>query len=113
MGSWRESDWRHPSETALAGKMEHICEYWSIGPLQYEYVAALHCGEFHLNITAEEAFVSQVVAAMQKPSVSVGLGLVYKFEPVRVEVNFGVPLVQNRGEKARRGLQAGIGIEFL
>lgn len=37
----------------------------------------------------------------------------YKFDPVRVELNFGVPLVVSKGELGRRGVQVGMGVEFL
>lgn len=64
------------------------------------------------------------------PSISAGVGLVYNLpiappvsspstpgtrpeRPVRLELNFGVPLVMARNESARRGLQVGIGMEFL
>ncbi|KAG6820519.1 hypothetical protein H0H93_015992 [Arthromyces matolae] len=47
------------------------------------------------------------------PSVSVGLGFAYRFEPVRVEVNFGAPLIANKGDGGRRGVQVGMGFEFL
>ncbi|KAG5725897.1 SAM50-like protein SpAC17C9.06 [Termitomyces sp. T112] len=47
------------------------------------------------------------------PSVSVGVGMIYRFEPVRVEVNFGVPLITSKSDGSRRGLQVGMGLEFL
>lgn len=37
----------------------------------------------------------------------------YKFEPVRVEVNFGVPLVASKSDGIRKGFQVGIGLDFL
>lgn len=49
----------------------------------------------------------------QRPSVSAGLGLIYKFDPIRVEVNFGLPLVCSVGERGKRGVQVGMGVEFL
>jgi hypothetical protein len=51
--------------------------------------------------------------AITQPSISVGLGLVYRFDPIRVEVNVGVPLVAAKGEVLKRGPQVGIGLEFL
>lgn len=47
------------------------------------------------------------------PSLSAGLGLIYRFDPVRVEVNFGLPLAISKGEGARRGVGVGVGVEFL
>ncbi|KZT22770.1 hypothetical protein NEOLEDRAFT_1137574 [Neolentinus lepideus HHB14362 ss-1] len=54
-----------------------------------------------------------VVSCITKPSVSVGVGLIYRFDPVRVEVNFGVPLVASSSDGYRRGFQVGMGLDFL
>ncbi|TFK47553.1 hypothetical protein OE88DRAFT_1685927 [Heliocybe sulcata] len=54
-----------------------------------------------------------VVSCITKPSVSVGLGLIYRFDPVRVEVNFGLPLVASKSDGYRRGFQVGMGLDFL
>ncbi|OBZ77893.1 hypothetical protein A0H81_02057 [Grifola frondosa] len=43
-----------------------------------------------------KSLVDNVLGSISKPSVSAGVGLVYKLEPVRVEVNFGVPLVASK-----------------
>jgi outer membrane protein insertion porin family len=47
------------------------------------------------------------------PSISAGVGLIYRFDPIRVEVNFGVPLVASKSDDAKRGLQVGMGLEFM
>lgn len=47
------------------------------------------------------------------PSASVGVGLVYAHSVARVEVNFGVPLVLREGERARKGIQLGLGIGLM
>ena len=47
------------------------------------------------------------------PSTSAGLGLVYAHPIARLEVNLVLPLVVRKGEAARKGLQWGIGINFL
>ncbi|KAG6886266.1 hypothetical protein C0993_006676 [Termitomyces sp. T159_Od127] len=52
-------------------------------------------------------------ATLTRPSVSVGVGMIYRFDPVRVEVNFGVPLIASKSDGSRRGLQVGMGLEFL
>ncbi|EKM56873.1 uncharacterized protein PHACADRAFT_208046 [Phanerochaete carnosa HHB-10118-sp] len=54
-----------------------------------------------------------LVSAFSKPSVSAGLGLVYRLQGIRVEMNFGLPLVAAQAEGARKGFQLGIGMEFL
>jgi outer membrane protein insertion porin family len=53
------------------------------------------------------------MGCLRKPSISAGVGLIYRFDPVRVEVNFGVPLVASKSDGVRKGFQVGIGIEFL
>lgn len=50
---------------------------------------------------------------LTRPSVSAGLGLVYRLDPIRVEANVAFPLVAARGEGLRRGIQVGIGLEML
>ncbi|PPQ85020.1 hypothetical protein CVT25_010409 [Psilocybe cyanescens] len=50
---------------------------------------------------------------LSRPSLSAGLGLIYRFDPIRVEVNFGVPLAASQSDGMRRGVQVGIGLEFL
>ncbi|KAI0746553.1 surface antigen-domain-containing protein [Daedaleopsis nitida] len=57
--------------------------------------------------------LENVLSSISKPSISAGVGLVYKFEPVRVEVNFGVPLVASKNDGIRKGFQVGIGLDFL
>ncbi|RMD41863.1 hypothetical protein DV735_g3295, partial [Chaetothyriales sp. CBS 134920] len=47
------------------------------------------------------------------PSTSAGVGLVYAHPVARFELNFSLPLVVRKGEEARKGLQFGIGINFL
>ncbi|KAI9444207.1 surface antigen-domain-containing protein [Lactarius indigo] len=54
-----------------------------------------------------------VAAALTKPSVSAGVGLIYLFDPVRVELNFGVPLAARASDGMPKGVQVGIGLEFL
>jgi outer membrane protein insertion porin family len=47
------------------------------------------------------------------PSISAGVGLVYAHPAARFELNFSLPLVVRKGEDARKGVQFGIGINFL
>ena len=58
-------------------------------------------------------FLDNVRDCVSKPSVSAGVGLIYRFDPIRVEVNFGVPLAASRSDGYRRGFQVGMGIDFL
>ena len=47
------------------------------------------------------------------PSLAAGVGLVYAHPVARFELNFGLPLIVRRGEETRKGLQFGVGINFL
>jgi outer membrane protein insertion porin family len=47
------------------------------------------------------------------PSTAIGLGLVYAHPVARFELNFSLPVVVRRGEESRKGLQFGVGINFL
>jgi outer membrane protein insertion porin family len=47
------------------------------------------------------------------PSMAAGVGLVYAHPVARFELNFSLPLVARRGEEGRKGLQVGVGINFL
>ncbi|PUU82545.1 surface antigen-domain-containing protein [Tuber borchii] len=46
------------------------------------------------------------------PSIAAGIGLVYAHPMARFELNFCLPLVKRSGERGRKGLQLGIGIDF-
>ncbi|SJX63133.1 related to SAM50-essential component of the SAM or TOB complex of the mitochondrial outer membrane [Sporisorium reilianum f. sp. reilianum] len=50
---------------------------------------------------------------LAQPSSSVGVGVVYMQGQLRVELNAGVPLTARCGDGTRKGLQLGIGIDFL
>lgn len=47
------------------------------------------------------------------PTMSAGVGLVYAHPVARFELNFSLPLVLRKGEEGRKGLQFGIGIDYL
>ncbi|TPX17306.1 uncharacterized protein E0L32_012220 [Thyridium curvatum] len=47
------------------------------------------------------------------PSTAAGFGIVYAHPVARFELNFSLPLVLRRGEEGRKGLQVGVGINFL
>jgi outer membrane protein insertion porin family len=72
---------------------------------------------FHIHIAdvcdAAKSLATNIQGCVTKPSVSVGLGLIYRFDPLRVEVNFGVPLVASKSDSYRRGFQVGVGVDFL
>ncbi len=47
------------------------------------------------------------------PTMAAGVGLVYAHPVARFELNFSLPLVLRRGEVGTKGLQLGVGINFL
>ncbi|QPG94302.1 hypothetical protein C2857_005648 [Epichloe festucae Fl1] len=47
------------------------------------------------------------------PSMAAGIGLVYAHPVARFELNFSLPLILRRGEVGTKGLQMGVGINFL
>ncbi|SNX83794.1 related to SAM50 - essential component of the SAM or TOB complex of the mitochondrial outer membrane [Melanopsichium pennsylvanicum] len=50
---------------------------------------------------------------LSQPCSSLGLGLVYMQGQLRVELNAGVPITARNADGMRKGLQLGIGIDFL
>ncbi|KAG1618747.1 hypothetical protein G6F46_003683 [Rhizopus delemar] len=56
---------------------------------------------------------STAEALSRSPSVSVGFGLIYRHSIARIELNYCIPLTAARGDQIRRGLQFGIGLNFL
>ncbi|PPR08247.1 hypothetical protein CVT24_001289 [Panaeolus cyanescens] len=64
-------------------------------------------------VAAGQASTPTLKSLLSQPSISAGLGLIYRFDPIRVEVNFGVPLAMSKGEAGRRGVQVGMGLEFV
>lgn len=47
------------------------------------------------------------------PSTAAGIGIVYAHPVARFELNFSLPLVLRKGEEGRKGLQFGVGINFM
>ncbi|KAJ4472138.1 surface antigen-domain-containing protein [Lentinula aciculospora] len=65
------------------------------------------------SIDKSRTFAENIQNTISSPSISAGVGLIYKFHPVRMEVNFGLPLVASKSDGTRKGIQVGIGLEFL
>jgi outer membrane protein insertion porin family len=65
--------------------------------------------------TAVRLNVCETVAELVRglPSMTAGFGLVYAHPVARFELNFSLPLVLRKGEEGRKGLQFGVGINFL
>lgn len=65
-----------------------------------------------LHLDQENVF-GTVKDMLTKPSVSAGLGLVYRHPAARFELNLTMPLVAREQEGTRKGLQFGVGLSFL
>lgn len=50
---------------------------------------------------------------LTQPSVTAGVGLMYRHSLVRIEGNIGVPLAMHSREGGVKGLQFGLGLSFL
>ncbi|EKM75679.1 hypothetical protein AGABI1DRAFT_116270 [Agaricus bisporus var. burnettii JB137-S8] len=101
--------------------------YWSLGasfisdiPKKSSWPVKLHAWVnagrlegINRTIPPKEALGQTRDSLLQLPSVAAGIGLIYRFDPIRVELNFGLPLVASTHEKGKRGLQVGMGLEFL
>ncbi|KAF7728831.1 hypothetical protein EC973_005457 [Apophysomyces ossiformis] len=97
--------------------------YWSMGlsmiaPLpKYEskpirahaFINAGSSVPWKQGASAEKALQSLT----QSPSVAVGFGLIFRHSIARIELNYCVPLTAARGDQIKRGLQLGIGLNFL
>lgn len=64
-------------------------------------------------VSLAQSLKDTIKQALARPSISAGVGLIYRFDPIRVEVNFGVPLAAARSDGMRRGIQVGMGLEFM
>jgi len=63
--------------------------------------------------TPGKSIADNIRDCVSKPSISAGVGLLYRLDPVRIEINFGVPLVASKSDGYRRGFHLGIGVDFL
>lgn len=72
-------------------------------------------GEKGMNSKVVQRSVYRTVAELMNglPSLAAGFGVVYAHPVARFELNFSLPLVLRRGEESRKGLQFGVGINFL
>ncbi|TVY55073.1 SAM50-like protein SPAC17C9.06 [Lachnellula cervina] len=63
--------------------------------------------------TSQSVYSTVAGLADGLPSLAAGVGVVYAHPIARFELNFSLPLVVRKGEDARKGLQFGVGINFL
>jgi outer membrane protein insertion porin family len=68
-----------------------------------------------MNSKAVQKSMYRTVAELANglPSLAAGFGVVYVHPVARFELNFSLPLVLRKGEEGRKGLQFGVGINFL
>lgn len=71
--------------------------------------------KFHkfLNVGYLGSLQSTTLKDILNPSIAAGLGLCYASPQARFELNIGMPLVARSGEWFQKGLQFGVGLEFL
>lgn len=50
---------------------------------------------------------------IKAPSTAVGLGFIYRHSIARLELNYCIPLTASRNDFVKRGLQFGLGLDFL
>ncbi|KAI9319661.1 surface antigen-domain-containing protein [Dichotomocladium elegans] len=50
---------------------------------------------------------------IQSPSIAAGIGLIYRHSIARIELNYCIPLTAARDDMVKRGLQLGLGLDFL
>lgn len=106
-------DIRYPAESTLAHQVARLCERWEIRCDGRKCVNTFLTPLENTYPMAAKGFSENIMGCLRKPSISAGVGLMYRFDPLRVEVNFGVPLVASQSDGMRRGFQVGIGMEFL
>lgn len=63
--------------------------------------------------TSKSVYGTVAEIGREIPSLAVGIGMVYAHPVARFELNFGLPIVVRKGEETRKGLQFGVGINFL
>ncbi|KAJ1302086.1 hypothetical protein OPQ81_000918 [Rhizoctonia solani] len=92
--------------------------YWAVGasiigplPRKPDWPLKTH---LFINAGRLDAYdTKQIARSLTTPSISAGIGLVYMLNPVRVELNFGVPIAASVSDGVRKGIQVGIGMDFL
>lgn len=111
----RERYQRHSSERTLAVENASLPKCGAIRSTRPKYA---HKNMFQntirsLRLLIDKTMVDTARDLLAKPAISAGVGLIYKLNPIRLEVNFGVPLAASKTDKMQRGFQMGIGLEFL
>lgn len=101
---------------ALGGNMYWAAGISAIAPLPKLESKPLRAHAFinaGTNVPAHANFQSTAQALTKSPSISAGLGLIYRHSIARIELNYCIPLTAAKGDQIKRGLQLGIGLNFL
>ncbi|KTW28596.1 SAM complex subunit SAM50 [Pneumocystis jirovecii RU7] len=61
----------------------------------------------------EENFKDTVSELICKPSIAAGIGLIYCHTIARLELNFCLPIATRISDRARKGIQLGLGVQFM
>ncbi|KAG2191701.1 hypothetical protein INT47_011362, partial [Mucor saturninus] len=101
---------------ALGGNMYWAAGISAIAPLPKLESKPLRAHAFinaGTNVPSGSTLQSTAQALMKSPSISAGLGLIYRHSIARIELNYCVPLTAAKGDQIKRGLQLGLGLNFL
>jgi len=64
-------------------------------------------------LNQKESLSENVNRLIQTPSVSTGFGLAVKFNILRVELNYCLPIAVTKTDDVKKGLQFGVGLSFM
>jgi outer membrane protein insertion porin family len=89
-----------------------------INPCKYIfifYLESFHCKyeiQLSLAIILAQRLAYSLGNLTKAPSISAGVGVVYRSSILRLEVNFCLPLIATNTDKLKKGLQLGLGFNF-
>lgn len=92
--------------TSILTPVPHAPEHW---PLRLQ--AFINSGS--LVAAGDSNGTSAMHKLLFEPSVTAGFGLVFKHPAARVEMSFCLPIVARSTDRVRKGLQFGLGVDFL
>lgn len=101
---------------ALGGNMFWAAGISAIAPLPKLESKPLRAHAFinaGTNVPSGSNIQSTVQDLIKSPSISAGFGLIYRHSIARIELNYCLPITAAKGDQIKRGLQLGIGLNFL
>ncbi|GAA5815267.1 hypothetical protein MFLAVUS_008773 [Mucor flavus] len=101
---------------ALGGNMYWAAGISAIAPLPKLESKPLRAHAFinaGTNVPSGSNIQSTVQDLIKSPSISAGFGLIYRHSIARIELNYCLPITAAKGDQIKRGLQLGIGLNFL